>query len=81
METSFRILDSKVWLVLFLNLSCGGVAQLVRASACHAEGHGFESRHSRQVETLIGLPDRSFVFARLCSCDIFSHEQCSTVGS
>jgi hypothetical protein len=27
------------------------------------------------------LPDRSFVFARLCSCDIFSHEQCSTVGS
>ncbi len=26
----------------------GGVAQLVRASACHAEGRGFESRHSRQ---------------------------------
>src|SRR5208282_1650650 len=25
-----------------------GVAQLVRASACHAEGRGFESRHSRQ---------------------------------
>ena len=25
----------------------GGVAQLVRASACHAEGRGFESRHSR----------------------------------
>jgi hypothetical protein len=26
----------------------GGVAQLVRASACHAEGRGFESLHSRQ---------------------------------
>jgi hypothetical protein len=25
----------------------GGVAQSVRASACHAEGRGFESRHSR----------------------------------
>ena len=25
----------------------GGVAQLVRASACHAEGRGFKSRHSR----------------------------------
>ena len=29
-----------------------GVAQLVRASACHAEGRGFEPRHSRhQVQT------------------------------
>lgn len=27
----------------------GGVAQLVRASACHAEGRGFESHHSRQI--------------------------------
>src|SRR5882724_13063558 len=25
----------------------GGVAQLVRASACHAEGRGFEPRRSR----------------------------------
>ncbi len=30
--------------------SCGGVAQLVRASACHAEGRGFEPRHSRHLK-------------------------------
>jgi hypothetical protein len=33
----------------------GGVAQLVRASACHAEGRGFESRRSRQISRIIGI--------------------------
>ncbi len=28
----------------------GGVVQLVRTSACHAEGREFESRRSRQIE-------------------------------
>jgi len=32
---------------LFISHIIGGVAQLVRALACHARGRGFESRHSR----------------------------------
>ncbi len=32
-----------------MSLLKGGVAQLVRVSACHAEGRGFESRHPRHV--------------------------------
>ncbi len=39
-----------VWAGFFMRRTspvCAGVAQLVRASACHAEGRGFEPRHSR----------------------------------
>ena len=31
-------------------ITLAGVAQLVRASACHAEGRGFESLHSRNAQ-------------------------------
>jgi len=34
------------------NIESGGVAQLVRAIACHAIGRGFESLHSRHFLTL-----------------------------
>ena len=33
----------------------GGVAQLVRAIACHAIGRGFESRHSRHNDNYYQL--------------------------
>ena len=33
----------------------GGVAQLVRAIACHAIGRGFESLHSRQFPLILRL--------------------------
>ena len=42
--------------ILYITLY-GVVAQLVRASACHAEGRGFEPRQSRQY-----LPQFSAVF-------------------
>ena len=40
----------------------GGVAQLVRAPACHAGGCEFESRHSRHSlrDRLLGLPWQTF---------------------
>ena len=51
-----------------------GVAQLVRASACHAEGRGFKSLHSRQFsfqyffrEVILG----SFIVYLNCMLVIF----------
>ena len=40
-----------------MHSALGVVAQLVRASACHAEGRGFEPRQSRQY-----LHHRQMVF-------------------
>gem|GEM_PF-3841837 len=42
-------------------LKHGGVVQLVRTSACHAEGREFESRHSRHFfyGYAEGRPDES----------------------
>lgn len=45
--------------VLFLTKSFGGLAQLVRASASHAEGQRFESAALHQISCLICLPDKS----------------------
>lgn len=42
---NFKINSNNEW----YNNKFGGVAQLVRASACHAEGRGFESRRSRKI--------------------------------
>ena len=39
-----------IFLYVYKDIRFGGVAQLVRASACHAEGRGFEPRHSRQLK-------------------------------
>ena len=46
----------------------GGVAQLVRALACHARGRGFESRHSRHPRRITARMDA------FCGNAIFAKE-------
>ena len=48
-----------IWFSYMFKAPCGGVAQLVRALACHARGRGFEPRHSRHTS-----PDSSVGRAR-----------------
>lgn len=44
-------LSTEKYLVFFYFYAFyGGVVQLVRTSACHAEGREFESRHSRHIK-------------------------------
>ena len=50
----------------------GGVVQSARTSACHAEGRGFESRHSRHYNYSIKLLKlKVIVFLNLILCTTF----------
>ena len=46
----------------------GVVAQLVRASACHAEGRGFEPRQSRQYLPQFPAVFLLFVLWQISAC-------------
>ena len=52
----------------------GVVAQLVRASACHAEGRGFESRSSRQFFKPVSSPKRAFFLGKFRGLAVVSVE-------
>lgn len=49
--------------------SFGALAQLVRAPACHAGGHGFKSRTLRQLDTRFSGNGRALYLGKsACAC-------------
>ena len=58
-KSLYFCVQSYVWVALFNKL--GGVAQSVRALACHARGCEFESRHSRHFLVLLLNEDECII--------------------